>query len=662
MAGISSLGIGSGVLTSDLVDQLVQAEKAPAESRLTRDTERTQALISAYGKLRSAVTELRLPMRQLSNADSMRAFSATSSNEAIGVTVDSKKAGRGSYSIEVTSLAASQALASRDVFSDRDATSVGQGTLSLTVAGKTPSVVIDSTNDPLQGLANAINEAEAGVSAGVVDTGSGFQLVLSADESGTANAVSISVTGDNSGTDTDNLGLSRFAFNDSMDAEAGFMETIAAKDAVMKVNGIEVTRSTNSFENVIDGLSFDVSEVGSATVRVAQDFGSVADRVGGFVEKFNALQGTIQSLSGFSPEAGGSILTGDSAIRGLQNQLRQMLTSVVPGLEKASVRTLADVGITTDFETGNLQFDREVFEEKLKAYPNDVTALFAEEGRTTDNQVEFVTSSANTDPGTYAINVTQAATRGTLTAGGTVSAPVTIDDTNDEMTFLLNGDTSVSISLSQNTYNTAEEFAAEIRSQLAANSVMRSSGSSIAVEVDGSGALKFTSGTYGSESSVSITSVEDGTGFGVSVATGAAGTDVAGTIGGRTAKGDGQILFLESDSRGGPSGLQVRILGDATGDRGTIQFVEGIGERTVDFITDWVGKGGALEARTSSLNTQLERIAQDQVRLEERIEAYRERLVRQFQAADSLISRLNSTQEYVSQQLAALAPQNNRDN
>ena len=167
-------------------------------------------------------------MRQLSSPDNLKAFSASSSNSDIGVSVDSTKASRGTYSVEVTSLASAQALASQAVFADRDSTSVGQGTLQLSVGDKITDVTIDSSNDSLQGLANAINESDAGVSAGVIDTGNGYQLVLSADETGTANSVSISVSGDTGGTNTDNEGLSRFAFNDTMDAGAGLQQTIAA--------------------------------------------------------------------------------------------------------------------------------------------------------------------------------------------------------------------------------------------------------------------------------------------------------------------------------------------------------------------------------------------------------------------------------------------------
>ena len=659
MAGISSLGIGSGVLTSDLVDQLVAAERKPADVRLTRETQQSEAMLSAYGKLRSAITELRLPMRQLSAADNLKAFSATSSNEDIGVSVDSTKASRGSYSLDVTSLATAQALASQSVFADRDTTAVGEGKLTITVGDKTADITIDNSNNSLQGLANAINDARVGVSAGVIDTGNGFQLVLSADETGTANAVSISAT-ESDGTNTDDTGLSRFAFNVDMAAGAGFSETIAATDAVMKINGIEVTRSTNNFENVIDGLSFDIKNIGTSTVKVSQDVGAVTDRVQGFVDKFNALQSTIDSLAGFNSEAGvGSLLTGDSTVRALQNQLRQVLTGVVPGLENASVRSLADVGVSTDWKTGALEFDRSVFETQLKNNPDDVTALFAEQGRTTDSQVEFVRSGLNTQPGKYDINVTQAATQGKLAASSALGDNITIDDSNDQLTLEINSKMSVNLKLAQGTGISGQALVDDIQAQLdsGVNTASKDSSESVQVGLDAEGKLTFTSGKYGSESSVWITSMESAGAFGLSVGNGTEGQDVVGTIGGRTAKGDGQVLYLGSDA-GPASGLQVRILGDQTGSRGSINFVQGLGKNTVDLVNNFVGADGKLESRTSSLSRDLEKIQEDQVKLETRIESYRERLVKQFSAADSLISQLNNTRDFVTQQLEALAPQN----
>ena len=662
MASISSLGIGSGVLNADLVDQLVAAEREPTELRLNQKTERTEALISAYGTLRSAVTELRLPMRQLGSADAMKSFSATSSSGNVEVSVDSSVANRGSYNVNVTSLAQSQALATRVSFADRDSTSVGQGTLTLSVGDKVTNIEIDGTNDTLQGLANTINGADAGVSAGVIDTGNGFQLVLSADETGTANAVSISAA-DSDGIDTDAAGLSRFAFNGSMDADSGLRETIAAKDAVMEINGIAVTRSTNTIESVVDGLTFNLTEEGQSTVKVEQDTAAVAERVQAFVDKFNTLQSTISDLSSYNSETGqGSILTGDSTVRSIQNQLKRVLTDVIPGLEDANVRSLADVGITTDFNTGQLQFDSQKFQAELLENPDDVTALFAEQGRPSDPQVEFVRSGSNTQPGDYDIAISQMASRGSLNYGMSAGDTITLADGNS-LTFRVDGETDATISLEAKDY-TPEELAAALQTALSNNDALRSAGRTVQVGYDGTEGLTLSSSRFGSESNISLSAVSgvSSTGTNLSAATGTAGLDVQGTINGQSAEGDGQVLFLSNDAGGEAAGLQVRITGGETGNRGSVSFIEGVSEKAVDTITSLLGENGGLSSRTEGLNRELERIQEDRVDLERRIQSYQERLVSQFSAADSLIAQLNNTRDYVTQQLAALAPQNNSNN
>lgn len=662
MASISSLGIGSGVLNADLVDQLVAAEREPTELRLNQKTERTEALISAYGTLRSAVTELRLPMRQLGSADAMKSFSATSSSGNVEVSVDSSVANRGSYNVNVTSLAQSQALATRASFADRDSTSVGQGTLTLSVGDKVTNIEVDGTNDTLQGLANTINGADAGVSAGVIDTGNGFQLVLSADETGTANAVSISAA-DSDGIDTDAAGLSRFAFNGSMDADSGLRETIAAKDAVMEINGIAVTRSTNTIESVVDGLTFNLTEEGQSTVKVEQDTAAVAERVQAFVDKFNTLQSTISDLSSFNSETGqGSILTGDSTVRNIQNQLRRVLTDVIPGLESANVRSLADVGITTDFNTGQLQFDSQKFQAQLLENPDDVTALFAEQGRPSDPQVEFVRSGSNTQPGDYDIAISQLATRGSLNYGMAAGDTITLADGNS-LTFRVDGETDATISLEAKDY-TPEELAGALQTALSNNDALRAAGRSVQVGYDATEGLTLNSSRFGNESNISLSAVSgvSSTGTNLSAATGTAGLDVQGTINGQTAEGDGQVLFLSNAAGGEAAGLQVRITGGETGNRGSVSFIEGVSEKAVDTITSLLGENGGLSSRTEGLNRELERIQEDRVDLERRIQSYQERLVSQFSAADSLIAQLNNTRDYVTQQLAALAPQNNSNN
>lgn len=658
MAGISSLGIGSGVLSSDLVDKLVSAERKPTQDRLDFNQKRTEALISAYGKLRSAVTDLRLPLRQLSSPNSLKAFSASSTNDNVVATVDSKKASGGSYSVTVNSLAQSQSLAS-GTFSDKNTTTVGAGKLTLLAGSAVANITIDSSNNTLQGIADAINSSKSGVNAGIVDTGAGFRLVLSSEKSGLDNAITISVS-DSDGANGDVAGLSQLAFNGTA---KNLTETVAAADANVSINGIVLTRPTNTIDNVIDGLTLDVKAAGvTSTVSVSQDTGAVSDKVKAFVDKFNGLQSTIKDLAGYNAASGtGGLLSGDSTVRNVQNQLRSLLTRVVPGLENASVRSLADVGITTDFQTGQLTFDSAKFKSQLVANPGDVTALFAEQGRSSDNLVKYVARGDATQPGDYAINISQLATQGSLSGSNAGTASVTVDGTNDALTLQVDGTTTASILLTAGTY-TRDQLAAEIQNQLDSNSALGAAGQSVKVAFNATtGSLEFNSTAYGSGSNVSITAVDTGTtsSLGLSVATGNAGKDVAGTIGGQAATGDGQLLTVNGN--GTASGLQVKVTGGSVGARGTLSFIEGIGDRAVNLITDIVGASGSIENRTSGLQKELDKIAKERTQLDDRLSSYRARLVKQFSAADSLISQLNSTRDYITQQLAALAPQNSNN-
>ncbi|MFL1455710.1 flagellar filament capping protein FliD [Marinobacter sp. GN3S48] len=375
MAAITSLGAGSGIFSNDLVDQLVNAERAPTQQRLDQKQSLTEAKISAYGGIRSAVEALRGPMEALSTPEGLKAFSASSSNEGVaGVSVDASKASRGSYSLNVTQMAQAQSLAS-GAFADRDTTSVGSGTLTLNVGGVATDITVDGSNDTLEGLAASINDANAGVSAGVVDTGSGYRLVLSADEAGEENAIQISVA-DGDGNNTDGAGLSQFVFDGTT---SNMDETVAAMDAKLEVNGIEITRPTNTIEGVVDGVDFDIKSLGTSTVKVEQDAEAVAGRVQEFVDKFNALQDVIKKHAGFNPESGqGGVLSGDSTVRGIQNELRRMMTTIPEGLEDSPIRMLADVGIKTQPSTGKLEFDQARFQEQLQENPEAMTALFAE--------------------------------------------------------------------------------------------------------------------------------------------------------------------------------------------------------------------------------------------------------------------------------------------
>jgi len=649
MATISSLGIGSGVLSNDLVDQLAEAERKPTELRLDRREAETEAKLSAFGKIQSAVTELRLPARQLSDPSALRRFEGTSSNEgAVGVSVDSAEASRGSFSVDVDQVAQAQALAT-GTFQDRNSTGVGTGTLTFQVGEETKTLTLDESNNTLNGLAQAINEGGFGVSASILDTGNGFRMVLNSDETGVANAMRITAEGGDGG-------LEQFNFNDDVQ---NLTETSAALDAQVRINGIDITRDSNTIDGVIDGVTFEINDVTTTPARVdiSQDVEGATERVQSLVDAFNALQELVIEFTEFDPDAGeGSLLTGDSSVRNTMNQIRRDLGQVVPGLENASVRSLADVGISTDFETGKLDFNTGRFQEQLRENPDDVAALFSNQGRTSDSQVEFVRGTVNTRPGEFGINVESLATRGSF-SGDAVANDITLDETNNTFRFSLDGGNSAEINLGTGENLSRQDVLERIRDQIAENPVIQASGNRVTVSLNENDGFEFVSRRFGSESSVAITGGNET--LGLTQGGGTVGTDVVGTIDGKEAQGDGQVLFLGSGN-GDASGVQVRVTGGETGDRGTVRYLEGVGNSVVQRVNSLQGEGGTLSSRSDSLRSDMDRISEDRQKLEERINALRERLSRQFAAADAIVAQFNNTGDFLTQQLAALAPNQNK--
>lgn len=398
MASITSLGAGSGIFSSDLVDKLVEAERVPTEKRLDSKEQSIQAKISAFGALKGALEAMKSPLEALKSGQAFEAYTTKVSNEAVtGVTIADKGVSRGSYTLNVTQLAQRQSLASASI-ADKDTTTHGSGTLTFSIGGVSTDIAIDDSNNTLEGIANAINEAGAGVSAGVVDTGSGFRLVMTSDESGTDNAISVTTAGDAS--------LSQFSFDGG---GSGMSQTVAALDAKLEVNGIAITRSSNTVESVVEGVTFDLKSEGISTVTVASDPDKVTERVQEFVDKYNALQDVIKKASGYDAGAErGGVLSGDSTIRSLQGDLRGMLTSIPGGLQNSPVRMLADIGITTNPDTGKLDFSPDEFKEQLSKNPDEVAALFSGDNGVAASALKsvesYVQSSGRFDSRTEGLN------------------------------------------------------------------------------------------------------------------------------------------------------------------------------------------------------------------------------------------------------------------
>ena len=237
------------------------------------------------------------------------------------------------------------------------------------------------------------------------------------------------------------------------------------------------------------------------------------------------------------------------------------------------------------------------------------------------------------------------ATQGGVVGGG-VAALTINTGSNDTLNLDVNG-VSASITIAAGTY-TADALAAEIKSKINGATPLQDAG--ISVEVSQSaGALSITSDSYGSASTVSLTS---GNGltvlFGTAVET--AGVDVAGTIGGVAATGSGQTLTGTGDS----SGLVLDIIGGATGARGTIDFARGFATKFDSLIEGLLENDSLIDSRIDGINVTIKDIDSQRDTLNRRLEGVEARIRAQFTALDTLVASMTQTSNFLQQQLANL--------
>ncbi len=379
MATISSPGIGSGLDVKSIVSQLVALEKAPL-TKLDTQTANTQTRISAFAQIKSLVSPLSDAASTLNSLVTWNAVSTSSTNStAVSATAVGGTAAT-TFSVQVQGLAKPQDTASASVLPVGGA--VGSGTVTLTLGkwtqavGLTPAsfaagtaVPVDitvSATDTMSEVASKINGASAGVTATVLTDASGERLLLRSQATGEENGFQLSVA-DSDGNNLDSTGLSRLA--------VGTTVTQYGQNATGTINGIPVSSSTNTFANVVSGVTLTVGEVttSAATVTVAKNTSAITAGVDSFVTAYNTLNYALNELTKYDPSSSSAgILQGDSTAIGLQNALRAMLQSTTSG---SAFTRLADLGITQQLG-GDLAVDSTKLSAALDTKFSDVKSLF----------------------------------------------------------------------------------------------------------------------------------------------------------------------------------------------------------------------------------------------------------------------------------------------
>ncbi|HYG42050.1 MAG TPA: flagellar filament capping protein FliD [Bordetella sp.] len=373
MASITSLGSGSGLTNlEDMLDQLQKAE----ETRLTQITTRQSSFktrISAYSKIQSAVEAVQKAAAALGDSATLGAVKSSVSGD--GLTVKTAAgAVAGNYKIEIAELATAQTLKSGAVAKRTEQMGDG-GSIEITLDND-ETVSIDLGSDTsLNGVAKAINSNDkAGVRATIITDGNGESYLMLTSKATGEDAAVRSITSDNS------------AVQDVVGYQAGsaspMSEQQAAKNARITINGIAVESQSNTISDAIDGITLDLAattESGkSINVSVTSDPSVLSKAVKSFVDAYNSLQSTIGDLTAFDVSSESqSALTGDSTTRNIQSAMAAALR--VAGSEGA-VRTLSQIGMTTNPTTGKLELDQAKLDKVLADNPADVSRLFGGTG------------------------------------------------------------------------------------------------------------------------------------------------------------------------------------------------------------------------------------------------------------------------------------------
>jgi flagellar hook-associated protein 2 len=659
---LSSPGVGSGLDVGNIVSQLMSIERRPLD-QLDRREVAYQAQLSAYGNLRSALSSFRSSVSALDSLDRFTAPSLSVGDSSVLTASAAGRAQAGSYAIDVTQLAQAQSLVAAGQTSAGAAIGSGAATTLRfefgTISGGTltngiysgaaftqnasqPSttVTIDSSNNSLEGIRNAINAANLGVAASIVKDGSAapYRLVLQSATTGLARSLRVTVTGD--------AALQSLLGYDPAGVQ-NLTQTAAAQDAALSVNGVAITSASNSVADAIEGVTLTLLKAGSTRLTVGRDSAAAKSAIEAFVKGYNELAGTLGQLAKFDTqsEQRGPLL-GDATLRTIQAQLRGALSAALGGPTASGLRTLSQAGIAFQRD-GTLALDNAKLSAALAGDGEDLAGLFTTLGRASDGLVRYAGAGAATQAGSYAVEVSALATQGSLVgsapAGLTITAGV-----NDQLSITVDG-VVASVTLAAGTY-TAATLAAQVQAAVNGATALAAAGAGVLVSEAG-GVLTFTSKRFGSVSSVSAGGTAAAGLLGgapVSVV----GSDVTGSIGGTLAVGSGQTLTGASGTAAG--GLALTIAGGALGDRGRVQFSRGYAHRLGALLDALLSSSGPISGRTDGINRSIEDLDERRATLERRLQAIEQRYRAQFTALDTLVSNMRATSDFLSQQLALL--------
>ncbi|WP_417827931.1 flagellar filament capping protein FliD [Thalassospira sp.] len=425
-------GGSSNIDFVDTVDKMIAARRIPADNLETRIEENDEK-IAALKELQTLVGTLKDSMANLYGATSFdnsknifeakQIFASSDGSDAaslIGVTA-SNAAETGSYTFEINQVASRHKLSSdtQPVAAGDDITGItGTGTFTVT-GGTGSSTVTVAAGDTLQDIRDKINNIKdsTGVQASVVkvsDTES--TLILTSTEEGEDNRMSFS---DDSGNVLQSLGI----LTDPTTIDAANVID-AGNNASLTLDGITVTRGSNEFSDLVDGLTislYDAEPGTEITIEIEQDLNQAKTAILDFVDAYNAVQTFINEKTAIDATTGeasdDAILLGDTSVKGIESALQQIAGSFANGVTdragKDDYSVFAEIGLDFVPYGSNqdplldktIQIDETALNEALLNEPDEVMELFLFRGKSDDSDITMTGFDSQTQAGTYAFNI-----------------------------------------------------------------------------------------------------------------------------------------------------------------------------------------------------------------------------------------------------------------
>ncbi|CAN5403120.1 flagellar filament capping protein FliD [soil metagenome] len=378
-----TLGVGSGIDISALVQSLVDNQFSVKKQALTAKADTLTSQISDAGKMQSGISSFTSALSSLVKGGTL-ATQPTSSNTGVlnATALSGAKLASLSATVEVRQLASAQAATTTATDKTKNET-IGNGTLTptfgkasvdgsgamtgFTAGAAAPiDITIDDDHKTMEGVASAINAAKAGVTATVVSDSAGARLMIKS-ASGEEQAFTLDATeGATPGLSALNIGV----------GATGTSIGSAAKDAIVALDGVALKRDTNSISDLIPGVKLDLVSVSTTPVTLGstRPTAAITQAVSDFVATYNEYFATVKTAT--DPSTGS--LRNDMAAKALQQGLQALtLTEVTSSGSPGAPLTLAGIGIGTNRD-GTLTVDSAKLTQALNKFPDEFEAMFAD--------------------------------------------------------------------------------------------------------------------------------------------------------------------------------------------------------------------------------------------------------------------------------------------